>query len=338
MKHIFLFCVLLFSLLAVCNCKHDSSPSYENTNSETGQEKAVPQEDEAQEVVTSEDENQGVEAGENEKPVVTQEDETPKEGTQENETQETEEDGTKEVEEKENETQEIEGEEGENEEILPPEINEFNFAVLQINELRTEFSGLSQNEEYIEFKVVKSGSMEGLYLYSVMNNAQDIFVYIFPEIDVEAGEYITLHLRTFDKINSCDELRDDLTISEGVNSCPSARDLWVIGNTKLIDKNSIVYIQDVNGKIMDAVILNEKPVGTWNASQTHFAEIAERLFNAGIWQSVNENKPTSLDAVDTSAIGTNHYKSVSRYEGRENTHSAKDWYIAGYITPGQPNK
>jgi hypothetical protein len=44
-----------------------------------------------------------------------------------------------------------------------------------------------------------------------------------------------------------------------------------------------------------------------------------------------------LDAVDTTAIGTNYFKSVSRYEGRENTHSAKDWYIAGYITPGKVN-
>jgi hypothetical protein len=106
----------------------------------------------------------------------------------------------------------------------------------------------------------------------------------------------------------------------------------------LIDKNSIVYIQDANGKIMDAVILNEKLVGTWNASQTHFAEIAERLFNAGMWQSANGNKPTPLDAVNTSAVGSSVYKSVSRYEGRENTHSAKDWYIAGDTTPGLPNK
>ena len=134
-------------------------------------------------------------------------------------------------------------------------------ALLQINELRTEFSSLVNHAEYIEFKVIKGGCMDGLRLYSVMNNAQDIFVYIFPEIDVEAGEYITLHLQTFNKFDSCDELRDDLTISGGDGACPSARDLWVTGNDKLIDKTCIVYIQDINGKIMDAVFLNEKPAG-----------------------------------------------------------------------------
>jgi hypothetical protein len=195
--------------------------------------------------------------------------------------------------------------------------------------LRTECEEYKKRTEYIELKVRQGGSMEGLYLYSVMNNAQDIFVYIFPEIDVETGEYITLHLRTFDNNNCCDELRDDMTISGGVEACPTARDLWVTGNAKLLDKTGIVYIQDVNGKIMDAVIMNENPSGTWNSNQSHFAEIAEKINNAGMW--------LSADAVNTSAIGKSIYKSVSRYEGRENTHSSKDWYIAEYITPGQPN-
>jgi len=196
---------------------------------------------------------------------------------------------------------------------------------------------LVNHAEYIEFKVIKGGGMDGLFFYSVMNNAQDIFVYIFPKITVEAGEYITLHLRTMEKNNCCDELDDDLTVSGGTDSCPSARDLWVTGSDKLIDKTCFIYIQDINGKIMDAVFLNEKPAGAWNNSQTHFAEIAEKLCNEGMWKSAG-TKPAPLDAVNTQAVGTSPYKSVSRYEGRENTHSAKDWYITGYITPGLPNK
>jgi hypothetical protein len=333
MKHVFLFCVLIFSLLAVCNCKHDLSPSYENTNSETGQEKTVPQEDEAQEV----------EAGENEKPVVTQEDETSKESMQENETQETEtqeieEDGTQEVEEKENETQEIESEEGEDEEIVPLEIEEFNFAVLQINELRAEIANTGNSAEYIEFKVIKGGGMEGLYLYITIN-AQDTFVYIFPPIDVKTGEYITLHLRELDKYKCFDELREDeLSLCNGVDCCPTARDLWVTGNNKLLNKTGIVYLQDYYGRIMDAIVMIEKPGTAWNSNQAHFAGTMERLLKCGMWQAANGNNPMPLDTVDTSAIGTNYFKSVSRYEGRENTHSAKDWYIAGYSTPGLPNK
>ena len=180
--------------------------------------------------------------------------------------------------------------------------------------------------------------MEGLYLYSVFNNGQDSFIYIFPEIDVTAGEYITLHLRELESCSCWDELRDDLTISGGVDSCPTARDLWVAGNTKLLYKTDIVYIQDVNGKIMDAVIINEKPTASWNSNQARFAEIAERLFNVGMWQTVNGQKPSPLDAVNTSGIGNNGYKTVSRYEGRQNTHSAKDWFVSNVLTPGLPNK
>jgi hypothetical protein len=264
--------------------------------------------------------------------VVPPEDGTPKGEPEEGETTETE------IQEGEGETQEPNGGETETTKIETPVDEIQDTAILQINELRTEFSTAVNNVEYIEFKVLKSGSMEGLYLYSVMNNAQDIFLYIFPEIDVEKGEYITLHLRTLDKYNCCDELREDLTLSGGYESCPTARDLWVTGNAKLLDKTGIVYIQDVKGKIIDAVVLNEKPSTTWSSNQGKFAEITDRLFNSGMWQTANGQKPTPLDAVNTSEIKSSIYKSVSRYENRENTHSAKDWYIAGYITPGQPNK
>jgi len=320
MKHIFLFGVLIFSLLAVCNCNHDLDTSHvtepqvgevgkgENPNNSPGQ--TDNNEPEIPEVIPPE-----IVSPEVFPPEIVQ----PEEGTQGGETEE-------------NETQE--GEDEEDEEILPPEIEELDFAVLQINELRTEIASVGDSAEYIEFKVIKGGGMEGLYLYITIN-AQDTFVYIFPPIDVETGEYIILHLRELDKYKCFDELREDeLSLCCGIESCPTARDLWVSGNNKLLDKSSIVYLQDYYGKIMDAIILNEKPTASWNNNQKNFAEI---IFSAGMWQATNGNKLSPLDAVDTSAIGKNYYKSVSRYESRENTHSAKDWFIAGYITPGLPN-
>jgi hypothetical protein len=64
-----------------------------------------------------------------------------------------------------------------------------------------------------------------------------------------------------------------------------------------------------------------------------------------MWQSANENKLTPLDAVNTQAVENSIYKTVSRYEGKENTYSAKDWYIsifyagtAGQVTPWERNE
>ena len=99
-------------------------------------------------------------------------------------------------------------------------------------------------------------------------------------------------------------------------------------------------LQDANGRIIDAIIMNETPGGTWNKNQAHFADIADTLFAAGMWMSANGQKPAPFDAVDTSSINYSLMKSVSRYEGRETTHSAKDWYVTadGGITPGMANQ
>jgi len=362
MKHIFLIGVLIFSLLAVSNCKNDVSPSH---ITQTEIEKEPAQKPEKPEVlipeaVQPETIPQGGEAGEGEHgeppevipaevtppviippevipPVVTppQEDDD-----EEDETGEVvpPDDGTQGIETENEESETQEGEDKEDEEIVPPEIEKLDFAVLQINELRTEIGNLGNIAEYIEFKVLKGGGMEGLYLYNMIN-AQDTFLYIFPPIDVETGEYITLHLRELDKYKCLDELREDeLSLSGGIDACPAARDLWVTGNNKLLNANSIVYIKDIYGRIMDAVVMNETPSAGWNNNQAYFAGILEYLFKAGMWKSADGEKPTPFDAVNTSAIKGSVYKSVSRYEGRVNTHSAKDWYIAGYITPGLPNK
>lgn len=222
--------------------------------------------------------------------------------------------------------QEVGGEEAEAEECL-----------LEINELRAEFSIPTKRAEYIEFKAKAAGNLNGFQLY-IMYETNNPFVYTFPAVDVASGEYITLHLRTLES-NCVDELGENLSLSGGIDSCATARDLWVSGSNKLLLQTGIVYLQDANGRIIDAIIMNEAPSNTWNKNQAHFAEIMDTLYNCGMWKSSAGEKPTPFDAVNTSAIGANVYKSVSRYEGQENSHSAKDWYITANfgITPGQAN-
>jgi len=331
MKHFFLFLLMVWATLGVCNCKNDLSPSHV-TQTETGQEQGqqLPQKGEA-----GEDETIEVVPPVVEPPKVTQPVAPPVVAPQEIVPQEV--FPPQEVEDQEgeeNETTEIETQEKETPEVEMPEL-----ALLQINELRTEFSTTMKNVEYIEFKVIKGGNLEGLYVY-IINDPIDPFIYEFPPVDVETGEYITLHLRTLDKNNSCDELRGDLKISGGADACPTARDLWVTGNNKWLYKTDIVYIQDDDGTIFDAVVINEKPSKEWSYNLSFYDEVIEDLYDCGMWQSADGSKPTPLDAVNTSAIGTSVYKSVSRYEGKENTHSIKDWYITstGSLTPGQPNR
>jgi len=339
MKHIFYHVMILSLLLFLCGCKNNLSPKHvtepeiskeQNTEELDSNERQTNNESEtqinkSQEIETKKDETEEVILSE----VLPPKDETKENETGKNETpQENEGCEAQDVETPE----ENEAEENETNEIDQPVIS-----LLQINELCTEFSALTKRAEYIEFKVVEPGNLEGVILYITYAD-QDFFIYKFPAVDVAKGEYITLHLRTLESV-CIDELGEDLSLSGGTTSCRTARDLWIVGSDKWLLKTDIVFLKDAKGKIMDAIIMNEKPSVTWDNNHLYFADIVENLYNYGMWKTANGQKPTPLDTVDTSTIGTYAYKSISRYEERENTHTANDWYITanGYITPGQPN-
>ena len=326
MKHIFIFCLMVWVTLGICNCKNDLSPSH-ITQTETKKEptqkpekpevfipEVVPQEPEGSEGETSQGGGQ----------IIPPEIVPPQEGELEK------------TEPEEIEPEETKPEEDETQEIETPKTEPQETAILQINELRTMYSLLSNNAEYIEFKVMTAGTLDGISLY-ITYAEHDTFIYNFPAVDVTQNDYITLHLRKM-QIACVDELGENLSLSGGNEACPTARDLWVAGNDKWLLNTDIVYLQDAKGGIMDAIIMSEKSGSTWDNDHAYFADITENLFNCGMWKSANGQKPTPLDAVNTQAIKTNIYKSVSRYEGRENTHSAKDWFISNVLTPGLPNK
>jgi len=220
-------------------------------------------------------------------------------------------------------------------EIIPPIVPP-NITMLLINELKTEYSYSAKRAEFIEFKILTAGNLNGISVH-ILNNASNPFVYNFPAVDVAKGEYVTLHLRTVDS-NCKDELGDNLALSGGIDSCPTARDLWVAGSEKYLYKTDIVYIKDASGNILDAVVMNDKPSATWNNSQSHFQAITEFLCSVGAWESADGEKPTAYDAVDTSTVGSNYMRSVCRYEWRQNHFNTSDWYVSKTnYSPGLPN-
>jgi len=302
-----------------------NEPENINTDDTGGQEQ---NENEPPEVVTPE-----IEQNETEKPEV----EKPEENQSENETPEVK---PPIIEPPIVEPSEEEPPETEPPEMLPPiepPITPPNNAMLLINELKTEFSSSSKHAEYIEFKVTNAGNLNGISVH-IMYNANNPFVYNFPDVNVGKGEYITLHLRTIEN-NCVNELEDNLSLSGGTDSCPTSRDLWVAGSEKHLHKTDIVYLKDASGKIIDSIVMNEKPSLTWNKSQSHFQVIVENLCNVGAWESEDGEKPTAFDAVNTSSIGSSYIKSVCRYEWRQNHFNTTDWYInPTSSTPGLPNQ
>jgi hypothetical protein len=203
---------------------------------------------------------------------------------------------------------------------------------LRINELRTEYS--KPRTEFIEFKILSAGNLAALRVYIASNNKNPL-VYEFMPMEVGAGEYVVLHLRTLDELNR-DETGPGLNESGGSESVAGARDLWVPGTAKLLRKTDVVYVLDQDDAVIDAVLLAENPAESWGKGKEHLADAADFLYKQGAW------KPSGgpQNAVDTSTVKTAATKSVSRNENAPDTNAAADWHVtaASGATPGKPNK
>jgi hypothetical protein len=195
---------------------------------------------------------------------------------------------------------------------------------LQINELRTEYS--KPKAEFIELKMLSAGNMGALRVFVASNKAP--MIYEFAPIEVKEGEYVVLHLRTFE--NSCND-----EYGEGLS--PTARDLWIPGSNELLRKTDAVYVLDQDDKVLDAVMISENSSSVW--SNKGIAAAAEFLFDQGFWKSPAGKVCTPAEAVDTSVYKTAATLSISRKDA-PNTHTAADWYIttSGGVSPGLPNK
>jgi hypothetical protein len=205
---------------------------------------------------------------------------------------------------------------------------------LQINELRTEYEGKSSKAEFIEFKMLSAGNLGALRVFAA-GNSKNPLIYEFAAVEVEAGDYVVLHLRTLE--DTCkDEYGENLDESGGTDSSPTARDLWIPGSTKFLRQTDAVYVLDQDDRVLDAVMSAENPNSQWNKN---LAGAAEFLFSNGAWESGAGSVCTPADAVDTSGVKTSVTRSISRDETAENTRSAADWYVTAKngATPGRPN-
>jgi hypothetical protein len=202
---------------------------------------------------------------------------------------------------------------------------------LLINELRTEYS--RPNSEFIEFKILESGNLGAMRVF-IAGNYKAPLVYEFSPVEVKAGEYVLLHLRTLEE-SSKDEYGTNLDESPGVEAVAGVRDLWVPGSVKLLHKSDAVYVLDQDDEVVDAVMLAENPDPWWN--KDYLAEAADFLFKKGAWKSPDGRSAGPRDAVD--AGKTTQTRTVCRDETAPDTNTLAEWYITvnSGRTPGKPN-
>lgn len=209
--------------------------------------------------------------------------------------------------------------------------------------------------EYVELYILKGGNLCGLEICSAYDGEEK--KYQLPKINVNAGEYITVHMRTvdaegFDGEGMESELEDDLTLSTHEDSCDTSRDLWSQNTKSCLGDSDIVFIRNIyDGSIVDALVYAKSTVSAWKES---YDDIVAALKKSGVWSgSVEPDGAVCSDLITTSAATRsfsrqNVAEAAAAFESGNEIYNGKDvWMITANsgsgknaiagITPGFEN-
>ncbi len=217
---------------------------------------------------------------------------------------------------------------------------------LVLSEVRTEAS--KPKPEFVELYCLSGGNTGGMVLEIVYKSSS--FKYTLPPAVVEAGEYVVLHLRSYDdqKVFCVDETEpgsSSLSASSAADSCPGSRDFWYSENTKVIGKTSVILLWERSrGRMIDALLLSESEKESWPSVVT--GDAAQSAVLADVWI----DGPSVTDAVCADKV------TATRTVSRQNIAAivaaaaesdfvwpvpvcASDWIVVAtsQATPGKPN-
>ena len=202
-----------------------------------------------------------------------------------------------------------------------------------INELRTEYS--KPKVEFLELRMLSDGQLNGVRVVASGKGFGEP-VFTFPSVEVKAGDFLVLHLRTLEE--ACIDELAALEESGGTEASPLARDFWVPGTEKAIRKTDAIAVLDSDGLPLDAVILSETPEGDWksDAMKIAVAYLAERA----AWQGKNGTSGVLMPADAVVSVGTTTTRTLCRDAASFDGASASDWKVVatGCATPGQVNR
>ena len=128
-----------------------------------------------------------------------------------------------------------------------------------------------------------------------------------------------------------DETGSDLNLSSGVDSCDSARDLWLENSASVISPTDIIVLNDTNtSSIMDVLLIASSKTTSWNAKYSSFVQ---SVSESAKWKDENGNNSCDITSAVCSDYMTTTNRSFSR-KGVENLDktnpapaSKNDWIV-----------
>ena len=207
--------------------------------------------------------------------------------------------------------------------IVPFRARNDRMPALALNEIRTEYN--KPRLEFIELLALEQGNLGAMRLF-IAENSLTKPVYEFPPAEVKAGEYIVLHLRTVEE-GCVDETGPELNVSPGYEARNDARDFWIPGSSKLIRKDAAIWLMDQDDRIIDAVLLYDKPKD-WDKYASAGAEFLGRK---KAWLPPDGTEPGSswipgpADAVPSTL--TSATRTICRDQTMLPSPMAGNWYV-----------
>lgn len=222
---------------------------------------------------------------------------------------------------------------------------------LAITEVRNLWRNSNDQSEYVEILCLTEGNLSGIEFDNAYKAGKK--KYVFPSVEVKAGEYIVLHLQTL--TDDSGEVKAGLVDEQGSNlslctinpkEClNSARDLWALSTDKTLGATDIVLLRNTNdgGSIVDALVYKTKgKEGQWS---TYYDSLAQEIAASGVWKNAEGENCCCLDcAADISELKTAYTKSLSRKKvhlltAQNLCSKSSDWAVtqSSGFTPGKAN-
>lgn len=200
-----------------------------------------------------------------------------------------------------------------------------NVPELILSEIQSRYS--NPKAEFVEVYAKTGGNLSGVCIFSAKDGAKNR--YVFPAVEVKAGEFIVVHLRN-SEAGVINETGSDLSLSAGTYSSES-RDLW-LENTgaRIGDKTDVILLEkSADGEVLDAVAFAESALEDW--PKDIYSETLERAVKAGVWQSSSIKDAANGDKLSAT-------RTISRQN--DSVPAGKDtWLVTAINTasPGKPN-
>lgn len=196
--------------------------------------------------------------------------------------------------------------------------------------------------EFIELFVLEDGNLAGVKIISALDGEEK--AYYCPAVEVKAGSYVTIHMRTISKDKIKDEIIKDetdgnLNSSYSQDTSSSAVDLWSENETAVFGVSDVIAVINSQTSLpMDALLYESREKAFDN-----YSSLAETVNSAEIWEGEPFDASNVASTAVTRSISRQNVKVIysdfkaGKYPDGKIPVRAEDYVVVKTVTPGAPN-